>query len=103
MADTFTKAVYLIRNGPAKDSSNEEKLKVYALFKQATVGDVQGSQPYAVQFEARAKWDAWNAVKGTSSDDAKKQYVDLVAAGDADWENHEVLKSMPADWKVGDK
>ena len=49
----FTKAVWLIRNGPPKaDTSNEEKLKIYALFKQATEGDVTGSQPYSVQFEA---------------------------------------------------
>ena len=28
---------------------------------------------------ARAKWDAWNGLKGTSPDDAKQQYVDLIA------------------------
>jgi len=28
---------------------------------------------------ARAKWDAWNSVKGTSQDDAMQQYIDLVA------------------------
>ena len=50
--EKFTKAVWLIRNGPPKaDATNEEKLDVYAMFKQATVGDVTGSQPYKVQFE----------------------------------------------------
>ena len=34
---------------------------------------LQGSQPWAVKLEARAKWDAWNEVKGTSSEDAKRQ------------------------------
>lgn len=63
----FKKAVYLIRNGPpAADSSNESKLSFYKFYKQATEGDVTGSQPWAVQLEARAKWDAWNSVKGAS-------------------------------------
>lgn len=61
----FKKAVWLIRNGPKKEgSSNDEKLSYYKFYKQATDGDVTGSQPWAVQFEARAKWDAWNEVKG---------------------------------------
>ena len=44
--------------------SNEVLLKLYALYKQATVGDVNIAQPWAVQLEARAKWDAWNELKG---------------------------------------
>eukprot|EP00755_Sulcionema_specki_P011664 Sspe_Gene.49558::Locus_26846_Transcript_2_4_Confidence_0.500_Length_524::g.49558::m.49558/K08762/DBI, ACBP; diazepam-binding inhibitor (GABA receptor modulator, acyl-CoA-binding protein) len=96
----FKKAVYMIRNGPKKESSNDEKLKVYALYKQATLGDVQGSQPWAVQVEARAKWDAWAAQKGKSKEQAMKEYIDLVAAGDPDWENSETVKSMPADWEI---
>lgn len=56
----FEKAVFLIRNGPKDDSaSTDKKLKFYSYYKQATEGDVQGSQPWSVQFEARAKWDAW--------------------------------------------
>eukprot|EP01102_Stenamoeba_stenopodia_P020502 TRINITY_DN800_c0_g1_i1.p1 TRINITY_DN800_c0_g1~~TRINITY_DN800_c0_g1_i1.p1 ORF type:complete len:101 (-),score=38.62 TRINITY_DN800_c0_g1_i1:86-388(-) len=91
----FKKAVYLIRNGPPKeDASTDEKLAFYKFYKQATEGDVQGAQPWAVQFEARAKWDAWNSVKGMSKDEAKQKYIDLVAAGNADWENHEVLKNF---------
>ena len=42
---------------------------------QATVGDVEGSQPWAVQMEARAKWDAWNSVKGMPKEEAMKQYA----------------------------
>ena len=64
----------LPKDGPIQ-LSNSAKLEFYALFKQATEGDVKGTQPWAVQVEARAKWDAWNAKKGLSSDDAKAQYV----------------------------
>eukprot|EP00999_Lentomonas_sp_LEN2_P001968 NODE_3130_length_451_cov_50.228395_g3080_i0.p1 GENE.NODE_3130_length_451_cov_50.228395_g3080_i0~~NODE_3130_length_451_cov_50.228395_g3080_i0.p1 ORF type:complete len:106 (+),score=35.09 NODE_3130_length_451_cov_50.228395_g3080_i0:76-393(+) len=105
MADvdaTFVKAVWLIRNGPKpeKAASNDEKLQVYSLFKQATQGDVTGSQPWAVQVEARAKWDAWNKLKGMSKDDAKQKYIDLMATGDPNWQQHEALSKMPADYKI---
>lgn len=42
------------------------KLKIYALFKQATKGDVVGSRPGMIDFVGRAKYDAWAALKGTS-------------------------------------
>jgi diazepam-binding inhibitor (GABA receptor modulating acyl-CoA-binding protein) len=45
--------------------SNEEMLEIYGLYKQATVGDNNTSQPWAVQFEASAKWNSWNGLKGT--------------------------------------
>ena len=51
------------------------QLKVYSLFKQATEGDVTGSQPWAVQMTKRAKWDAWNAHKGMSKEDAMRAYI----------------------------
>jgi len=59
----------------SKPVPDARKLILYKLFKQATVGDVQGTQPYAIQMEARAKWDAWNSVKGTSKDAAMEGYV----------------------------
>lgn len=89
----FKKASWLIANGPkpAEEPSVEQKLEVYALFKQATVGDVNIAQPWAVQFEARAKWDAWNALKGTSKEAAMQKYIDLLSKGDANWEAHTAL------------
>lgn len=50
----------MLKNKP----SNEVLLKLYALYKQATVGDVNIAQPWAVQMEARAKHDAWSELKG---------------------------------------
>ena len=77
----FNSAVAYIKD-PAnkfkKDLTNEEKLSLYKFYKQTTEGDVKGSQPWAVQLEKRAKWDAWNTVKGTSKEDAAKAYVELV-------------------------
>ncbi|KDD76436.1 hypothetical protein H632_c226p0 [Helicosporidium sp. ATCC 50920] len=88
----FKKAVWLIRNGPRQsETSNNTKLKYYAYFKQATEGDVTGTQPWAVQLEARAKYDAWAGVKGMSTDDAMQNYIDLLKQDDANWESHEAL------------
>merc|ERR1711907_44636 len=64
----------------AMPSSTEEKLAAYGLYKQAMEGDVQGSQPWAVQLEARSKWDAWNKHKGMSQEEAKAAYCKEVAA-----------------------
>lgn len=77
----FDAAVEYVRSLP-KDGpvqmSNSVKLQFYGLYKQATEGDVQGTQPWAVQVEARSKWDAWNSRKGMSSDEAKLEYVRLL-------------------------
>ena len=92
MADSvdarFEKAVKYVREAPpSPDSSNDQKLALYALYKQATEGDVQGAQPWAVQFEARAKWDAWNAQKGLSKEAAKQKYVETLTAQSPGWES----------------
>jgi diazepam-binding inhibitor (GABA receptor modulating acyl-CoA-binding protein) len=57
---------------------NATLLKIYALYKQATSGDVTEKKPGFGDMVGRAKWDAWNAVKGTSKEDAMQQYVDLI-------------------------
>eukprot|EP00051_Salpingoeca_urceolata_P003353 m.57159 g.57159 ORF g.57159 m.57159 type:complete len:100 (+) comp12707_c0_seq1:1123-1422(+) len=91
----FNKAVWLIRNGPPiEGGTNEQKLTFYKLYKQATVGDVTGSQPWAVQLEARAKWDAWASIKGMAKEEAMRQYIALL--GD-DWESHEKLAEYSAE------
>jgi acyl-CoA-binding protein len=57
---------------------NMTMLKIYALYKQATVGDVEGSRPGFTDMVGRAKWDAWNELKGKSSDEAMEAYVSLI-------------------------
>lgn len=58
--------------------SNDELLELYALYKQATSGDATGSRPGMLQFEARAKFDAWTKKKGTGKDGAMTAYVAMV-------------------------
>uniref|UniRef100_A0A0K0DIE5 ACB domain-containing protein n=1 Tax=Angiostrongylus cantonensis TaxID=6313 RepID=A0A0K0DIE5_ANGCA len=50
----------------AEEPDVDVKLQIYALFKQATIGDVQGSRPGMMDFAGRAKYDAWAKVKGIS-------------------------------------
>jgi diazepam-binding inhibitor (GABA receptor modulating acyl-CoA-binding protein) len=57
---------------------NATLLKIYALYKQATAGDNEEKKPGFTDMVGRAKWDAWNGFKGTSSDDAMQQYIDLI-------------------------
>ena len=58
--------------------SNATLLKLYALYKQATVGDNTEKKPGFSDMVGRAKWDAWTGLKGTSSDAAMQTYVDLI-------------------------
>ncbi len=57
---------------------NASLLKIYALYKQATAGDNSEKKPGFGDMVGRAKWDAWHGVKGTSSEDAMQQYIDLI-------------------------
>jgi diazepam-binding inhibitor (GABA receptor modulating acyl-CoA-binding protein) len=56
---------------------NMTLLKMYALYKQGSLGDAQGERPGMTDFIARAKWDAWNELKGESQDGAMQKYLDL--------------------------
>lgn len=61
-------------------------LRLYALFKQASAGDVQGEKPGFTDIAGKYKYEAWAALKGTSADTAKQHYVELVESlkrGDA--------------------
>ncbi len=59
---------------------NATLLKLYALYKQASAGDVTDDMPGFSDFVARAKWNAWNALKGNSPEAAMQAYIDLVAS-----------------------
>lgn len=57
---------------------NDTLLRIYALYKQGSAGDVDGRRPGFGDMIGRAKYDAWAKVKGMSKEDAKRQYVDLI-------------------------
>ncbi|MDR5813106.1 MULTISPECIES: acyl-CoA-binding protein [unclassified Caballeronia] len=53
-------------------------LRLYALFKQGSLGDIQGEKPGFTDIAGKFKFEAWEALKGTPADEAKARYVELV-------------------------
>jgi len=79
MSETqFNKAVEIVqslpKDGPVKPSQSDQ-LDFYKYYKQATVGDVNTPRPGMLDFVGKAKWDAWNSVKGKSKQEAWAEYV----------------------------
>ncbi|WP_192350540.1 acyl-CoA-binding protein [Algoriphagus sp. Y33] len=70
-------AVALTKKFTSKPS-NEELLKLYGLYKQATEGDNETERPGGFDFKAAAKYNAWMNMKGKSKEEASEQYVQLV-------------------------
>jgi pimeloyl-ACP methyl ester carboxylesterase/acyl-CoA-binding protein len=78
LAQRFEAAVEKVRTAPTAGPmkpSNEMKLKMYGLYRQAKDGDVQGKRPGMMDVVGRFKYDAWAALKGMSSEEAMRQYV----------------------------
>jgi acyl-CoA-binding protein len=80
IAQRFDEVVAAIKalpaNGPAQPS-NELKLKLYGLFRQAKDGDVHGDKPGALDFVGKFKYDVWARNEGMKRDEAMRQYVAL--------------------------
>ena len=77
LVDDFNAAVAKSKD-LTKRPSNTELLDLYALYKQATDGDVSGDRPGGFDFKAIAKFDAWTSKKGISKEQAMTEYVTLM-------------------------
>ncbi|MES1923712.1 acyl-CoA-binding protein [Salinisphaera sp. T31B1] len=78
LEERFKQAVHKVNNAPEDGDfkpSNEYKLKMYALYRQATDGDVSGKKPGMLNPIARYKWQAWHDVKGMDREEAMSEYV----------------------------
>ena len=80
MADLKSKFEQAVKDskGLPEKPDNATLLKLYALYKQGSGGDVDGKRPGFTDMVGRAKWDAWNEVKGKSSAEAMQEYIDLI-------------------------
>merc|ERR1739847_207836 len=74
-ATTFEDAVDIVSNKMNKTLSNDELKEIYALYKQATVGDINTERPGMLDFKGKAKWDSWKSKEGISQDEAKEKYI----------------------------
>lgn len=74
---TLEEAVALTQKFTSRPS-NEELLRLYGLYKQATEGDNEEERPGGFDFKAAAKYNAWLLLKGKTKEEATQAYVDLV-------------------------
>ena len=77
LQEQFAQAQIDSKNLPERPD-NMTLLKIYALYKQGANGDVTGERPGFTDMIGRAKYDAWDQLKGTSQADAMQQYIDLI-------------------------
>ena len=77
LAQRFEQAVAESKQLPERPD-NMTLLRLYALYKQGSSGDADGKRPGFTDMVGRAKFDAWAALKGTGSEDAMQQYIDLI-------------------------
>jgi len=77
ISNQFEQAAVAAKNLPERPD-NDTMLKLYALYKQGSSGDVQGDKPAFFDFVGVAKYEAWEQLSGTSTEQAMQQYVDLV-------------------------
>jgi len=73
----FEKAATDVK-GLTERPDNDTMLRLYALYKQGSEGDVKGPKPGFFDFVGSAKYEAWEKLQGTSQEQAMKKYVDLV-------------------------
>ncbi|MDO5057404.1 MAG: acyl-CoA-binding protein [Lautropia sp.] len=78
LEDNFRKAQQEVRDLPTP-LDRIQQLRLYALFMQATVGDVSGRRPGFSDLEGRSRWDAWLAVAGIGREEAMREYIAEVA------------------------
>jgi diazepam-binding inhibitor (GABA receptor modulating acyl-CoA-binding protein) len=77
LSEQFNQALADSKNLPERPD-NMTLLKIYALYKQGSSGDATGDRPGMTDFVARAKFDAWAALKGSTQESAMQQYIDLI-------------------------
>ena len=66
-----------IKNKINKTLSDDELKEIYALFKQASMGDININKPGMMNLTAVAKWEAWSSKKGMGQEEAKQKYIEL--------------------------
>ncbi|KAL2613988.1 hypothetical protein R1flu_025680 [Riccia fluitans] len=78
LEEDFEKAAKDALTLPAS-TSDDDKLILYGLYKQATVGKINTSRPSGMfEQKGRYKWDAWKAVEGKTKEEAMSDYITKV-------------------------
>lgn len=72
--ETAAKKIKELKYRPDDDTL----LKLYGLYKQATLGDCNLPQPWFYEVKQLAKWNAWTSQKGKLKKVASNEYIKLV-------------------------
>jgi len=75
--DEFEQAAIAAKSLPERPDDST-MLQLYALYKQGSAGDVSGDKPGFFDFVGTAKYEAWEKLKGTTGEDARSEYVELI-------------------------
>jgi len=99
--EVFNSAREFAANGGLGNIENDTQLKLYAMFKQATIGDCTAPRPSVLDLIGSAKWKAWQSMRGVNPVDAAAYYVALVSELSPGWlpmeENEVAQKSKEVD------
>jgi len=75
---TFKLASSYMASNTKLKLTNEQQLRIYGLYKQAQIGDVNTPKPGIINMVGRAKWEAWKQNQGMPSSQAMEVYISLV-------------------------
>jgi diazepam-binding inhibitor (GABA receptor modulating acyl-CoA-binding protein) len=76
--EKFKKAANEIKANSELKLDNDTLLSLYGYYKQGLEGDCNTEAPGFLDFKGKAKWEAWNKLKGLSNEDAMKKYYKKV-------------------------
>ena len=82
----FDRAARFAGSGALGNLDGTKRLKLYGLFKQAKFGPNTDERPWAADLRGCAKWDAWQAERGSTSSEAAEAYVAFVGSLAPGWE-----------------
>lgn len=86
MENDFKLAIKYIKYAPKSVNLNDmQRLEFYKYYKQATEGDNKEPTPSVFNIRDKAKWNAWNNLKGMSKEDAMSHYVKLLTHHKPSW------------------
>lgn len=90
----FKKALAYVTHGPKASLSDKQRLALYALFKQVTIGPCKEPQPSKLRFVARAKHDAWKKLGSLAKAQAIEQYIALIESFAPRWRSWKMKSKL---------
>ena len=94
LSNLFNKAVFYIKNSDKIQISNNTKLDFYKYYKQATIGDINITQPSMIYYNEYSKWKSWKSVENTNKFDAMNLYIQLLNNIDPNWIKSPIMNNF---------